>query len=187
VRTTQKRCKNNTLVGGDTRFLPEIRCLQQKLKSSSLEKRMRPTNTHQVIFHNPTGQPIDKSAGWLKKTENTRAGKVTHVFQRQSKDNAGKIDKFLAKVSDLFSGIKKAEKSSTLAKLNSLFTNPQSQSHFGLNKFNPNLLLRNIRNIKDNSDIQDLLNQTDPGNATLNETLTKEKYEIKFDTTEYKP
>ena len=118
MRTTQKRRKNNTLVGGDTRFLPEIRCLQQKLKSSSLEKRMRPTNTHQVIFNNPTGQPIDKSAGWLKKTENTRAGKVTHVFKRQSKDNAGKIDKFLAKVSDLFSGIKNRPFCPRLMKLN---------------------------------------------------------------------
>ena len=148
---------------------------------------MRPTNTHQVVFHNPTGRPIDKSAGWLKKTENTRAGKVTHVFQRQSKDNAGKMDKFLAKVSDLFSGIKKAEKSSTLAKLNSLFANPESQSHFGLKKFNPNVLMRNIRDIKDSSDIQDLINITDPVNASLNETLTKGKYEIKFDTNEYKP
>ena len=78
---------------------------------------MRTTNTHQVIFHNPDGQAIDRSGNWLTQTENTKTGKVTHVFERESKNNAGKMDKFLTKVGAFLSGIKKAEKSSTLAKL----------------------------------------------------------------------
>jgi hypothetical protein len=147
---------------------------------------MRPTNTHQVIFHNPTGQAINRSGNWLTKTENTKAGKVTHVFEREPKDNAGKMDKFLTKVGALFSGIKKAEKSSTLSKLSQKL-DPNANTRFGLNKYNPNILMSNIKKMQDQSSVKDYENKADPYNATLNETLTAGKYEIKFDDKLYKP
>ncbi len=147
---------------------------------------MRPTNTHQVIFHNPTGQAINRSGNWLKKTENTKAGKVTHVFERESKNNAGKMDKFLTKLGALFSGIKKAEKSSTLAKLNKKL-DPKADTRFGLNKYNPNILMSNIKKMQDQSLAKDHENKADPYNATLNEILITGHYEIKIDDKVYKP
>jgi len=147
---------------------------------------MRPTNTHRVIFHNPAGQPIDRSGNWLTKTENTKAGKITHVFERESKDNAGKMDKFLTKVGALFSGIKKAEKSSTIAKLSQKL-DPNANSRFGINKYNPNILMSNIKKMQDQSSAKDRENKADPINATLNETLTAGKYEIKIDDKAYRP
>lgn len=147
---------------------------------------MRPTNTHQVIFHNPTGEAIDRSGNWLTKTEKTKAGKVTHVFERESKDNAGKMDKFLTKVGALFSGIKKAEKSSTLAKL-SHSIDRNADSYFGVNEYNPNILMSNIKKMQYQSLKKDSENEADPFNATLNETLTPGKYEIKIVEEAYKP
>lgn len=147
---------------------------------------MGPTNTHQVIFHNPTGEGINRAGNWLTKTENTKAGKVTHVFERESKDNEGKMDKFLTKVGALFSGIKKAEKSSTLAKLSQKL-DPKANTRFGPNKYNSNILMKNIKTIQEQSLAKDSQNKADPLNATLNETLTTGKYEIKFDNKVYKP
>jgi hypothetical protein len=157
-----------------------------KTKAVFFGEKMNSTNTHQVIFHNPTGRAIDRSGDWLTKTENTKAGKVTHVFERESKDNASKMDKFLTKVGALFSGIKKAEKSSTLAKLSQKL-DPSANSRFGLKKYNPNILMRNIKTMQDQSLSKDRENKADPFNATLNETLTAGKYEIKIDNTVYKP
>ena len=147
---------------------------------------MRPTNTHQVIFHNPNGQAIDRSGNWLTQTENTKTGKVTHVFERESKNNAGKMDKFLTKVGAFLSGIKKAEKSSTLAKLSQKL-DPKANSRFGLNKYNPNILMSDVKKIQDQNLVKDHENRADLYNATLNETLTAGKYEIKIDNQAYKP
>ena len=68
----------------------------------------------QVVVHRHGDSGINSTAPWLKKTD--QAG-VTHIFQRDSKNNTEKMKKFLTKVNNLFSNVKKFDKSSMFSRL----------------------------------------------------------------------
>ena len=67
-----------------------------------------------VVVHTQDNSEITSTAPWLKKTDQEG---VVHIFQRDSKNNTEKMKKFLTKVSDLFSNVKKFDKSSMFARL----------------------------------------------------------------------
>jgi hypothetical protein len=124
----------------------------------------------QVVVHRHGDSGINSTAPWLKKTD--QAG-VTHIFQRDSKNNTEKMKKFFTKVNNLFSNIKKFDKSSIFSRLQT-----NDASHIGrISKAKSDQVLRSIHSqLKSNSNL---------GAPPPSEILIQ-GYNIRFSNEEYK-
>ena len=124
----------------------------------------------QVVVHRHGDSGINSKAPWLKKTDQKG---VTHIFQRDSKNNTEKMEKFLTKINDFFSNVKKFDKSSMFSRLQT-----NDASHIGrISKTNSGQVLRSIHD--------KLKNHPNLGASSLSAILIQ-GYNIIFSNEEYK-